>query len=152
MPVSLLDALRILSFIFRDPYQIWMVIMLITPSSQIRKRRFRNCESRSVMLTLCDSMDYTVLGIPQAKILEWVAFPFSRESSSTQGWNTGLPHCRQILYQLSHKGSPRSLGHCLCRAAIYFVSKVHIVSSYSLFLCILILTAWSERAKRFLVS
>ena len=24
----------------------------------------------------------------------------------TQGWNPGLPHCRHILYQLSHKGSP----------------------------------------------
>ena len=24
----------------------------------------------------------------------------------TQGLNPGLPHCRQILYQLSHKGSP----------------------------------------------
>ena len=24
----------------------------------------------------------------------------------TQGWNVGLLHCRQILYQLSHKGSP----------------------------------------------
>ena len=23
---------------------------------------------------------------------------------STQGWNPGLPHCRQILYLLSHKG------------------------------------------------
>ena len=28
---------------------------------------------------------------------------------STQGLNPGLPHCRQILYQLSHKGSPRIL-------------------------------------------
>ena len=27
----------------------------------------------------------------------------------TQGWNPGLPHCRWILYQLSHKGSPRIL-------------------------------------------
>ena len=26
-----------------------------------------------------------------------------------QGVNPGLPHCRQILYQLSHKGSPRIL-------------------------------------------
>ena len=25
---------------------------------------------------------------------------------STQGSNPGLPHCRQILYQLSHQGSP----------------------------------------------
>ena len=27
----------------------------------------------------------------------------------TQGSNPGLRHCRQILYQLSHKGSPRIL-------------------------------------------
>ena len=27
----------------------------------------------------------------------------------TQGSNPGLPHCRQILYQLSYKGSPRIL-------------------------------------------
>ena len=30
-------------------------------------------------LTLCDPMDYTVHGILQARILEWVAFPFSRD-------------------------------------------------------------------------
>ena len=28
--------------------------------------------------TLCDPMDYTVHGILQVRILEWVAFPFSR--------------------------------------------------------------------------
>ena len=27
----------------------------------------------------------------------------------TQGSNPGLPHCRRILYQLSHQGSPRTL-------------------------------------------
>ena len=27
----------------------------------------------------------------------------------TKGLNPGLPHCRQILYQLSHQGSPRLL-------------------------------------------
>ena len=27
----------------------------------------------------------------------------------TQGLNPGLPHCRQILYHLSHQGSPRFL-------------------------------------------
>ena len=32
-------------------------------------------------LTLCDPMDYTVHGILQARILAWVAFPFSRGSS-----------------------------------------------------------------------
>ena len=30
--------------------------------------------------TLCDPVDYTVHGILQARILEWVAFPFSRGS------------------------------------------------------------------------
>ena len=34
--------------------------------------------------------------------LLWGIFP-------TQGSNPALPHCRQILYQLSHKGSPRIL-------------------------------------------
>ena len=32
-------------------------------------------------LTLCDPMDYTVLGLLQARVLEWVAIPFSKESS-----------------------------------------------------------------------
>ena len=31
--------------------------------------------------TLCDPIDYTVHGVLQARILEWVAFPFSRGSS-----------------------------------------------------------------------
>ena len=29
-------------------------------------------------LTLCDPMDYTVHGILQVRILEWVVFPFCR--------------------------------------------------------------------------
>ena len=40
-------------------------------------------ESESCVQTcsiLCDPMDYTVHGIFQARILEWVAFPFSRGS------------------------------------------------------------------------
>ena len=38
--------------------------------------------------TLCDPMDYTVHGILQARILEWVAFPFSRGSS--EPWSPTL--------------------------------------------------------------
>ena len=41
----------------------------------------------------------------QARILEWIAFPFSGGIFPTQGSNPGLPNCRWILYQLSHKGS-----------------------------------------------
>ena len=44
------------------------------------------CQERIVKvvqscLTLCNPMDYTVHGILQARILEWVAFPFFRGSS-----------------------------------------------------------------------
>ena len=46
-------------------------------------------------------MDY-VHGILQASILEWVAFPIP-------GIEPVLPHCRRILYQISHKKSPRIL-------------------------------------------
>jgi len=28
----------------------------------------------------------------------------------SQGWNPGLPHCRQILYLLSHEESPIKNG------------------------------------------
>ena len=94
--------------------------------------------------TLCKPMEHTVHGILQARILEWVTFPFSRGSSQRGDWtqvsciaggfftswatreaqeywsgylsllqgifptqelNRGLPHCRQILYQLSYEGS-----------------------------------------------
>ena len=37
-------------------------------------------------LTLCHPVDYTDHGILQARILEWVAFPFSRGSSQTRDW------------------------------------------------------------------
>ena len=41
--------------------------------------------------TLCDPMDYTVHGILQARILEWIAIPFSRGSSQPRDW-TQVPH------------------------------------------------------------
>ena len=94
----------------------------------------------------CSPPGSSVHGILQARILEWVAFPFSRGSSQprdgtrspalqadslpaepqgklkntevgslsllqqifpTHESNRGLLHCRQILYQLSHKESWR---------------------------------------------
>ena len=57
--------------------------------------------SGSVVPTLCDSVDCSLSGssahgILQARILEWVAIPFSRQGFSSLGSNPGL-HCRQIL-------------------------------------------------------
>ena len=51
----------------------WMGISRITSLSQVKVAQ--SCP------TVGDPMDYTVLGILQARILEWVDFPFSRGSS-----------------------------------------------------------------------
>ena len=50
--------------------------------------RVKVCQS---CLTLYDPVDYTVHGILQARILEWVAFPFSR-GSSQPGVQTQVSH------------------------------------------------------------
>ena len=42
--------------------------------------------------TLCDPMDYTVRRILQARILEWVAFSFSRGSSEQPRDPTQVSH------------------------------------------------------------
>ena len=59
---------------------------------------------------LCQPMDYTppgfsVHGILQARILGWVAMPFSRGIFLTQGWNLGLLHYMQFLYHLNYQGT-----------------------------------------------
>ena len=59
--------------------------------------------------TLCNPMDYTIHGILQARILGWVAFPFSRGSSQPRD-QTQVSHIAgEFFNQLSHQGSPRIL-------------------------------------------
>ena len=61
-------------------------------------------------LTLCDPFPWLYspwnsaaqnTGMGNLSLLQGI-FPI-------QGWNQGLPHCRQILYQLSYKENPRIL-------------------------------------------
>ena len=59
--------------------------------------------------TLCKPMDSTVQGILQARILEWVAFPFSEGSSLLRDrTQVSCVSCigRRIFYQLSYLGIP----------------------------------------------
>ena len=61
--------------------------------------------------TLCNFMDFnlpgfSVHGILQARILEWVAMPSFRGSSQAKDQ---IEVCKQFLYHLSHQGSPRIL-------------------------------------------
>ena len=50
-------------------------------------------------------MGDTVHGILQARILEWVAFPFSGESSQPRE-RTQVSSTAGGFFQLNHKGSP----------------------------------------------
>ena len=83
--------------------------------------RLRACLAPQSCPALCDPVDRSppgssIHGVLQAGILERVATSFSRDLPDleilTQGWNADLPHCRQILYHLSHQGSP-ALSPCL---------------------------------------
>ena len=56
-------------------------------------------KSLSHVQLFCDSH-----GILQARILGWAEL--LQKSFPTQGLNPGLPHCKQVLYQLSFQGSP----------------------------------------------
>ena len=89
----------------QDPWQQWDIAFTpqISPWSREKVKVTQSCPA------LCNPKDCTVHGILQATILEWVAVPFSRGIFPMQGSNPGLPHCRRILYQLSHKGSLRIL-------------------------------------------
>ena len=61
-------------------------------------------------LTLCNPMDYTVHGILQTRILEWIAFPSPRDLPNP-GIEPTFPALQAESLPLSHQGSPsKSLG------------------------------------------
>ena len=65
-------------------------------------------------LNLCDPMDCSppgssVHGHSPGKNTGVVCHALLQGLFSTQGSNLGIPHCRLILYRLSHQGSPRIL-------------------------------------------
>ena len=60
--------------------------------------------------TLCDPIGQNT-GVGSFSLLQGIF--------STQGLNPGLPHCKRILYQLSHKGSPRIL-ECVKLPALFY--------------------------------
>ena len=78
--------------------------------------------------TLCDPMDYRVRGILQARILEWVAVPFSKGSPQPRDWtqvstlqaikppekpkNTGVGSQSLLQRIFPTQESNRGLLHC----------------------------------------
>ena len=74
---------------------------------------FMNVKVTQLCPTLCNHMGYSlpgfsVHGILQARILEWIAVSFSRRIP-TPGIKPKSSHCRWFLYHLSYQGSQRIL-------------------------------------------
>ena len=89
-------------------------------------------------LTLCDPVECSppgssVHGILQARILKWVAIPFARGSSWPRDQAQGLLHCRQMLYHLSHRGSP-SFSICVYTMALTDAEVIQITGNVSAYL------------------
>ena len=63
----------------------------------------------------CSPPGSSVCGVLQTRRLEWVAMPSSKGIFPTQGSNPGLPHCRWILYCLSHQGRRRLCSPLACK-------------------------------------
>ena len=88
---------------------IFSFILIVSIFSVMLRQILLMCESCSIV---SDSMQ------PRGLYSPWNSLGHSTRVGSlsllqgifpTQGSNPGLPHCRQILYQLSHKGSPKIL-------------------------------------------
>ena len=58
---------------------------------------------------LCNPMNYTVHGILQARMLEWVSFPFSR-GSSQPGIKPRSPELRADSLSAEPPGKPKNSG------------------------------------------
>ena len=67
--------------------------------------------------------------------LVWFATAFSRGFSWPRGLNRGLLHCRQVLYHLSHQGSPtKTWKQPKCTSKVEWIKKmwyIHTVEYYS---------------------
>ena len=77
--------------------------------------------------TLCDAMDYNLPGSLSMEFSRqeyWSGYhSLLQEIFLTQGSNPALPHCRQILYHLSHQGSP-SIPYLLFTEVKNLIDKI----------------------------
>ena len=91
-------------------FELWSLELLSTKIICILSYQPMKVKVTQSCPTLCDPMDWLYspwnspgqnTGVGSLSLLQEI-FP-------SQGSNPGLLHCRWILYQLSHKGSPRIL-------------------------------------------
>ena len=101
----------------------WMSTPL--PRSQVLCKNFKvKVLVTQLCLTLCDPMDYslpasTVHGILQARILQWVAIPFSRGSSQPRG-RTGVSCIAGRFFTIwATREADRNVNYVLFRKVVF---------------------------------
>ena len=96
------------------------------PATEVKVKGTQSCQ------THCDPMDYTVHGILQARILEWVAFPSSRGSSQPRG-QTQVSWIAGDSLPAEPQGKPISNWACMQKAfwqpATVFTYKLVTINS-----------------------
>ena len=85
----------------------------------------------------CSPPRSSVLGISQARILEWVVTSFSRRSSQPRDWTLVSCIGRRVLYHWATREALANYGlRCVCMCVCVFVcvlscfSRVHSVRAY----------------------
>ena len=77
-----------------------------------------------------------------------VGSPFLRQGTfPTQGLNLDLPHCRWILYQLSHRGSPIILRSSIKNWVLSLARKQNMWAALHLHLLNFQAVVWKEKIK-----
>ena len=91
---------------------------LVLPNSDLKKFTHLNkVKVTQSCLTLCDPMDCSPWNSP-GQNTSMGSLSFLQGIFPTLGSNPGLPHFRQILYQLSHKRSPLAKGSQIAKSKV----------------------------------
>ena len=98
--------------------------------------------------TLCDPMDCSlpgssVYGDSSGKNTGVGCYALLQGIFPTQGLNPGLPHCRRILYRLSHQGNPSFiptlyLPFMIWRLAISVTYEMRDICNWKVYSCLII--------------
>ena len=98
----------VITFLPRSKH--FLISWLRSPSAVI----FETKEIKSFTVSIvATSICHEVMG-PDPMIFVFGSRSLLQEISPIQGLNPGLPHCKWILYQLSHQGSPGILKWVAC--------------------------------------
>ena len=106
-------------------------------TDSIQSKSERKVKGKSLSRVRLFATPWTTQSMEFSSPEYWSGQPFpSPGVFPTQGLNPGLPHCRWILYQLSHKGSLFLNQALLCLCFFFLIQ--------SIFLKILNLGSWDK--------